>query len=1073
MGIENNANKGDQIISRILTYWHQLEFYNPCWPIKSQDIDLSKNTIPWLQPQRNPKIRASYDVYIGQALSRDIIEWMLKELNLQSGDDRVEKDRQKACLCALKIDEKGKYVVGSFALSSFVWAICQLVNAGSFNKKLSLAELDALQQELDNKFSQDYTGEEIAPMSKDDLSSICLLIRTRLNIDVRLIQSTLWASTKVQYANKKGDFPPLDPSTELLPSFFLKDMEKIQKAPTPKINTYVRALLKHDSESHEVKRIEIDRNVEQMQRWLNTNCFPLGIWPSDYTPSLMQQLAINLAISDKQSIFSVNGPPGTGKSTLIKEIVVSNVIQRAIVMATYDKPKEAFTQKCFEFPPDQYSPTFYKPDEALSAYGIIVASHGNTAVENISKELPKAIKKDRTGRFSGVEREIYFTDVATKHMEKPAWGLISAELGRNKNLKKLKENLWWTDKKEKNNSDENNADNNVTLKRYFDEADKGNRPDWKNACKDFSDALQAVRDAQETIEHAKTLMTAEQEARADEMAAQMALDEATAKHSKQEENFQKIKEELSELKEKRDSKKNDIKELKSTLPFRKRFLWWFFKNNSVIQRLLQRKQEVEAISLCISNQEDLYTEAKEILNKLSEECQIFKKNWGDAVAVLQNICKETASYKSLFGENWADTTFWENITEKESSQIACPWTHAEYDRLREELFYQALALHKAFVLSCNPVKQNLMRLFSMWEGNFTKEDCQAAYGDLLNTLLLVIPLISTTFASVQTFLEDVQPEELGMLIIDEAGQATPQSALGAIWRTRKALIVGDPLQIEPIVTIPKELIKRFANENDIPSNYRVPELSVQNLADQLNSYGGFRTVNGEKIWLGCPLIVHRRCIEPMFQISNKVAYEGRMFNKTKSPAPELKFLFEKSVWFDIKGAEIGNKNHAVPGQVHLVVDLFRQAVDIYDGLPKLYIITPFTTVKQALRSRLQPIVKEIIIRETLKENSLARTEPGTEIAESDDKKTNEWLDEHCGTIHTFQGKEEYEVLLVLGCDKASGEGAMKWVGKKPNIINVAVSRAKYRLGIIGDYDIWRNIPYVQETCEYLERSKNL
>lgn len=53
-------------------------------------------------------------------------------------------------------------------------------------------------------------------------------------------------------------------------------------------------------------------------------------------------------------------------------------------------------------------------------------------------------------------------------------------------------------------------------------------------------------------------------------------------------------------------------------------------------------------------------------------------------------------------------------------------------------------------------------------------------------------------------------------------------------------------------------------------------------------------------------------------------------------------------------------------------------------------------------------------------------------------------------------------------DAQSGNGAAQWVGQKPNIINVAVSRAKYRLGVIGDYDLWKNIPNVQVVCKYLK-----
>lgn len=301
-------------------------------------------------------------------------------------------------------------------------------------------------------------------------------------------------------------------------------------------------------------------------------------------------------------------------------------------------------------------------------------------------------------------------------------------------------------------------------------------------------------------------------------------------------------------------------------------------------------------------------------------------------------------------------------------------------------------------------------------------------------------------------MEGVQAEKLGILVVDEAGQAKTQSALGALWRTKKAIIVGDPLQVEPIVTIPGELRKRFADENEIAPIYRLPELSVQMLADQINPYGGVQNINGEKMWLGCPLVVHRRCIDPMFKISNEVAYNGRMFAKTENLKKEQEFLLQDSAWFDIKCTEKGNKNHAVQQQIDFVAKLFWKAMDVYDGFPNLYIITPFTTVEQALKNAIRPIIKK-------------------RYPKMDFQEINIWLKENCGTIHTFQGKEANEVLLVLGCDSQSRKKAADWLGKKPNIINVAVSRAKYRLGIIGDYELWENIMYVNTACKYLKQKK--
>jgi hypothetical protein len=368
----------------------------------------------------------------------------------------------------------------------------------------------------------------------------------------------------------------------------------------------------------------------------------------------------------------------------------------------------------------------------------------------------------------------------------------------------------------------------------------------------------------------------------------------------------------------------------------------------------------------------------------------------------------------------------------EAMHTSTPWLDAAAQRLRDDVFIAAMRLHKAFIdAAAKPLRHNLGALMGIMSGDgLTTPEKEMLRADLWSSLFLVVPLVSTTFASVERMLGALPPESLGWLLVDEAGQALPQAAVGALMRARRAIVVGDPLQIEPVVVLPETLTVAICRHLGVdPDRFNAPLASVQTVADAATPYGAeFEGRDGSR-GVGVPLLVHRRCANPMFEISNAVAYAGLMVNAKPPAASPVGAVLGDSRWIHVEGSA-EDKWSAEEGAA--VVELLRRLQEA-EASPDLYVVTPFVIVADNLR---RMVVESGVLRTWT-------DQPWT------------WARERIGTVHTVQGREAEAVIFVLGAPAAQQAGARGWAGGRPNLLNVAVTRAKERLYVIGNRRLWR------------------
>ncbi len=128
----------------------------------------------------------------------------------------------------------------------------------------------------------------------------------------------------------------------ILNSFYLHDLVQAKRLlsserPARALRAYLSTL--------DPQKLDLDS--ESGQQAINRTLRPEngigGRWPaaSQHVQSLMQQFALNtMGAMDEGEILAVNGPPGTGKTTLLRDLIADLVVGRADALAQLTVAKD-------------------------------------------------------------------------------------------------------------------------------------------------------------------------------------------------------------------------------------------------------------------------------------------------------------------------------------------------------------------------------------------------------------------------------------------------------------------------------------------------------------------------------------------------------------------------------------------------------------------------------------------------------------------------------------------------------------------------------------------------------------
>lgn len=887
---------------------------------------------------------------------------------LNPAGERMSGERPPAgqsALAAFVVAGDGRPILGSIVLASSAWAVSQALRdgLGSVANSSFARTAAAFRLEWDELFADEDGDQQTkrlqaeghrvgAPIDWTDLLASEELVRRVLQLDELDRSDPLRNARELMIISRKvsARYPYSVAEREFLNSFYAEDLRRV--AHVVKSGTYGKALHEYLTPARAVDavaRIDVEHDISYVRRASSARRIPSGRWPSSaaHTASLGQQLALNTFLSErKQRLFSVNGPPGTGKTAMLRDLLAAIVTERAIELAKLTRPEDAFEQTSLAWGANARGRVHQLRPE-LTGFELVLACTTNTAAENVSAEIPAAEAIDDRWKI----RTDYFADISTSMLngtragqgDRQAWAMVAAVLGSRRR-------------------------NNTFLKHFWFE---GLRPKltehpptgtWKQAVNAFREAHNRVEELREQRANSSDLL-----------------------------------EELQRAIEEQEQSRARLERIRSELV-------------ATDRRLSQLRRTVRLTRQSRSHEAHLHA-GEESIRELRRQ-----------IATARAQHAQGTDAMVFPDERWAhpDVRDWR--------ERHAPWLDDAFDIARSDLFLAALDLHQAFLYGARrQMRASLTCATELISGRASSSVSEAAAKAAWQCLFMAVPLVSTTFASFPYLFRSLGAQAIGWLLVDEAGQATPQAAVGPLWRSMRAVVVGDPLQLEPISTLPVSIKNALRLEHGVDTSWLPNGSSVQTLADQVARVGTYRGDGTNAVWVGTPLNAHRRCESPMFEIVNSIAYDNQMINCTP-PRPYL--ALPESHWIDVPSApSTGNwVNSEGEALQELLEGLRLQAVDFSE----VFVITPFRDVASRIARHRKAF-------------------PGI----------------HAGTVHTAQGREADIVVLILG-GSSDYPGARAWAAVKPNLLNVAVSRARRRLYVIGDRAAWSALPHFRTLADAIE-----
>nr|WP_281291270.1 AAA domain-containing protein [Hyella patelloides] len=317
----------------------------------------------------------------------------------------------------------------------------------------------------------------------------------------------------------------------------------------------------------------------------------------------------------------------------------------------------------------------------------------------------------------------------------------------------------------------------------------------------------------------------------------------------------------------------------------------------------------------------------------------------------------------------------------------------------------------------------------------------SSWSTILKDVSLLFPVFASTLHSIRNLLPYPDSGCIELLIVDEAGMIPLHQLFPALVRSNKAMVVGDPLQLEPIIPFSQSTIEQyhssaFTERGLSDTDYECYSPTAISTATAYHRAAG---IFGESTETenGIILTEHHRCAPSIIAFSERLCRYGLVLRTPENPS-KLGFNL---IAYHVEG---NYDQHTNPQEIEAICSLMEylhvSGYSICDPSDKntIGVISPYRAQADLLHNRLQ-------------------------------KKYSDLTRDSIGTVHTFQGGQKS--VIILSTRQCRTTDSFWFINRRPNLLNVAVSRAQELLILVGNLELLQQSGgYTRMLVEHIQKS---